>query len=417
MRRSGLVLLLVSAAVLADDTAVEAGGHTKLRLLADWFPGDSLFRDLAGSESVDVEADLRINLAADRGGWSLEAAYQLLALHGDRIDWSRGPGPSEAPVSQRLPGDERRLWDLTHTIRDEGRNALVHRLDRLTAGFASERIVLRFGRQALSWGNGLFYAPMDLVNPFDPAATDTEFKTGDDLFYGQYLRGNGDDVQLAYVFRRDPLSGDVDNDQATSAVKYHGFAGETEFDLLLAESYGDAVAGLGVVRSLGGAVWRGDVVVTDTDTDRAVQVVSNLSYSWVWGGRNVTGAIEYYYNGFGQRDGAYDPASLAGNPDLLQRVARRELYALGRHYLAGSLLVEVSPLWTLTPTLLANLGDPSGLIQLVTRYSLGDNTTFLGSLNLPAGRSGSEFGGIDAGVPGSYLSTGASLFAQIAWYF
>ena len=28
---------------------------------------------------------------------------------------------------------------------------------------------------------------MDIFNPFDPAAVDTEYKVGDDMFYGQYL--------------------------------------------------------------------------------------------------------------------------------------------------------------------------------------------------------------------------------------
>ena len=148
-----------------------------------------------------------------------------------------------------------------------------------------------------------------------------------------------------------------------------------------------------------------------------LQFVTNLSYSWTWSGRNVSGAVEYYFNGFGQQNGNYDPASLAANPDLLERLARRELYALGRNYLAGSLMIEMSPLWLLTPTLLANVDDPSALLQLVTQYSLSDNMTFLGSINVPIGYDGSEFGGIDSGLADTYLSTGVGIFAQLAWYF
>jgi len=37
----------------------------------------------------------------------------------------------------------------------------------------------------LSWGNGLVFSPMDIVNPFDPTAVDTEYKAGDDMLYGQ----------------------------------------------------------------------------------------------------------------------------------------------------------------------------------------------------------------------------------------
>ena len=276
---------------------------------------------------------------------------------------------------------------------------------------------MRFGRQALSWGNGLFYAPMDLVNPFDPAAVDKEYKAGDDMLYGQYLRDNGADVQGAYVVRRNVLSGDVEADEATVAIKYHGFAGAGEFDLLVAHHYGDAVIGVGASHGIGGAQWSADVVVSDTTLDTYVQLTTNLSYSWNKFGKNISGAIEYHYNGFGQKDGRYDPVSLASNRDLLLRLSRGELFTLGRHYLAGSIMIEMTPLWSVSPTLLSNVEDPSALLQLVTNYSLGDNMTLLGSVNLPLGGNGTEFGGIETGIPGRYISSGPGVFAQFAWYF
>jgi hypothetical protein len=133
--------------------------------------------------------------------------------------------------------------------------------------------------------------------------------------------------------------------------------------------------------------------------------------------KNMSGVIEYHYNGFGQSDSRYDPLSLAQNPDLLVRIARGQMFTLGRHYLAGSVLVEITPLWSITPVLLANVGDPSALLQLTTNYSLSDNMTLLGGINLPMGSSGTEFGGIETVQPGLYLSTGPSVFAQFAWYF
>ena len=36
-------------------------------------------------------------------------------------------------------------------------------------------------------------APMDLMNPFDPATIDTEYKAGDDMLYFQYLQDGGND--------------------------------------------------------------------------------------------------------------------------------------------------------------------------------------------------------------------------------
>ena len=412
-----LILLVVSSAATADDSNFQFTGHTKLNATGQSYPDDSAFRTLFGSNSLDAQADARLNLKWRRSGWGFNADYQLVGLHGEYIGLGSNLPPELASLVNRLPNDDRRLFNLTDVISDSGDNALLHRLDRLWLGYSSEKTVIRFGRQALSWGNGLFYAPMDLVNPFDPATIDTEYKAGDDMLYAQYLRDSGDDVQGAAVVRRNALSGEVESEVATYTVKYHGFAGELEYDVLVAESYADTVLGLGMGRSIGGAHWGTDLVITDTDSDTYVQFVTNLSYSWIMKGKNMSGAVEYHYNGFGQNDAHYDPLSLAENPELLARIARGQMFTLGRHYLAGSVMIEVTPLWTVAPVLLANVGDPSALLQLTTNYSLGDNMTLLGSINLPIGSDGSEFGGIETGQPDLYLSTGPGVFAQIAWYF
>jgi hypothetical protein len=407
MRLSALlILLIVSSAVMADDSNFEFTGHTKLNATSQSYPDDSALRALFGSNSLHAQADARLNLKWRDNGWGFNADYQLVGLHGEYVG-----------LGGRLPNDNRRLFNLTDVISESGDNALLHRLDRLWLGYSSEKTVVRIGRQALSWGNGLFYAPMDLVNPFDPATIDTEYKAGDDMLYAQYLRDSGDDIQAAAVIRRNALSGDVESGVATYAVKYHGFAGEFEYDVLVADSYAGSVLGLGWGRGIGGAHWGSDLVITETDSDTYVQFVTNLSYSWMFKGKNMSGALEYHYNGFGQNDSRYDPLSLAQNPELLSRIARGQMFTLGRHHLAGSVMIEVTPLWSVAPVLLANVGDPSALLQLTTNYSLGDNMTLLGSINLPIGSDGSEFGGIESGQPGLYLSTGPSVFAQFAWYF
>ncbi|MCZ6460050.1 MAG: hypothetical protein O6766_11900, partial [Gammaproteobacteria bacterium] len=70
-------------------------------------------------------------------------------------------------------------------------------------------------------------------------------------------------------------------------------------------------------------------------------------------------------------------------------------------------------------TILVNIRDPSALFQLVTNYSLSDNMTLLGSINLPLGASGTEFGGIQSATQMQvrYFSIDVGVFAQIAWYF
>jgi hypothetical protein len=412
------VLLALAVAhagdAVAQDAEYEFGGHTKGRLLGQSFPDNSVFQSIAGSSSLDVEGDLRLNLEADKGRWSFVADYQLFAGYGELVN---PVGLLPIDLIPRLPNDDRRLFNLTATIDEDGKFVALHRLDRLWVGYANDRAVLRFGRQALSWGNGLIFSPMDIVNPFDPTAVDTEYKVGDDMLYGQYLQDSGNDFQAAYVARRDIFSGDPAFAESTAAVKYHGIAGDAEYDLLVARNYGETTLAIGGNRSIGGAVWRGDLVVTDAASGSKTQLVTNLSYSWVWGGKNVSGVLEYYFDEHGLEDGRYDSASLAQNPELLRRLARRQTFTIGRHYLAGGLTIEMTPLWILAPNFFTNLEDRSALLQIVTRNNLSEEMEFIGALNVPLGPDGSEYGGIALEMPGVFLSTDLSLFAQLAWYF
>ena len=399
---------------LPQETEYEFGGHIKGRLLGQSFPDNSAFNQLVGSSALDIESDLRLSLEASKGRWSFDAAYQLFAGYGDRINPA---GLLPGGLSNRLPNDDRRFFNLTDAIDDDGKFVALHRLDRLWVGYANDKAVVRVGRQALSWGNGLIFSPMDIVNPFDPTQVDTEYKAGDDMLYGQYLRDNGHDIQFSYVARRDIVSGDPDSDESTAAVKYHGIAGDAEYDLLVATSYGETTLAVGGNRSIGGAVWRGDLVVTDALSGSKVQLVTNLSYSWVWGDKNVSGVVEYYFDEYGQKDGHYDSQSLAQNPELLQRLARGQSFTIGRHYVAGGLMIEMTPLWIVAPNLFANVEDGSALLQIVTRNNLSEDMEFIGAVNIPIGPDGSEYGGIALDMPGVFLSTDASLFAQLAWYF
>ncbi|MGI9263172.1 MAG: hypothetical protein ACR2QR_14095, partial [Woeseiaceae bacterium] len=411
------LLLLLPLAALADDVTTEFGGHSKTRFLADVYPENSVFYPLTGNGASSLETELRLNFAASKGAWSFDAAWQLYGAWGDRVELMRDFSGASLPGFSHLPTDDRRLMNLTDTLSDDDKFAAVHRLDRLAITYSTDNLVVRAGRQAITWGNGLVFSPMDIVNPFDPTAVDTEYKAGDDMVYGQYLLASGNDIEFAHVFRRDPTTGDTDSFVNTTAIKYHGMFGDSEFDILVADSYNDTTIGFGGNRSVGGAVVHGDVVWVDSPDGGKFQLVANVSYSWVWGGKNISGLVEYYFNEFGLPSGRYDLASLSQNTTLLNRLQRGETFTVGRHYLAGGLSIELTPLWIVTPNLFANLEDASALLQVVSRNSLSDNAEILAAINLPVGPSGSEFGGIGAVLPGTYLSSDLALFVQFAFYF
>jgi len=418
---AGFCLAICVTDSLAQSRASDAvrwsfAGHTKYQYIHTRIPGDSVLQEINGDTLQDHNLEMRLKTSARRGHWDLDADLQFIGVYSDTLDGFRDLQRPAFPARVVI-NDDRRWFDLTHEIRNEGKNASVVRLDRISVAYTGDKTVLRFGRQAISWGTGLLFTPMDIFNPFDPTAVDKEYKAGDDMLYGQYLLDNGNDMQAVAVIRRDLISGDVEQDKSSLAVKYHGFLGSLEYDLLLAEHYAERVIGLGLSTDFGGAIWRGDLVWSDTSSGSVFSAVAGASYSGVTGGRNWTGFLEYYYNGFGQSDGDYSPAGLAANTELLRRLARGELFNLGRHYLGASLSVELTPLLNLTPNLFVNLVDPSAMAQLVLSYDWKQDFQLLGALSLPIGADGTEYGGIEADQEGQYVSTGAYVFAQVAWYF
>jgi len=413
------VLLTVAVAVgaSADDTTYDLGGRIRPQFIFTSYPDNSFFQGVFGSTSEDLNLDARVMLGIDHGHWSIDVDYQFIALYGDKVEFSRELPEELRVLYPHLPTDRTRLFDLTWVLTDSGRTAALNRLDRLSVGYTTDKVVVKFGRQAISWGNGLIYSAMDIFNPFDPAAVDKEYKTGDDMLYGQYLRDNGDDLQSVAVIRRNIATGDVEADVSSLAFKYHGMVGAGEYDALVSRHYGDTLVGVGGNRSIGGAVWQGDLVVTLAEDATVPSLVTNLTYSWTWGGKNFSGVAEYFYNGFGQADGCYSLECLSENPELLNRIARGELFTLGRNYVALSAMIEIHPLFTLTPNLFTNVGDPSALFQVMFQIDPRENLVLLSSVNLPTGSDGTEFGGLSTEVPGLYLSTGPSIVLQLGWYW
>lgn len=399
---------LAQAELLAFDK-----GHVKAEHLLGTYPEDSLVREFIGTPSHDGNGALRLLVRGDHKRFDWQADYEATLRSGDTLELARLlQGSALAPGG--IQDDERRLMDLTHVISESDDYTLLHRLDRLHAGYTGDQAVVRIGRQAISWGNGLIFNPVDFFNPFDPAAVDKEYKSGDDMLYGQLLQDNGNDWEFVSVWRRDE-DGNTDNRVNTNTVKYHAFVGERELEFVAAQHYEDSIASAGGVMNAGGAIIRGDLMFTHTDTDNYLSAVINYSYSWEAFGRNWSGVLEYFFSGMGLREDDY--GAVSDQSDLYTRLARGELYTIGRHYLAAGASIEMNPLLILSPNLFYNMGDNSGLLQLVGRYDLAQSWQLLLAANLPFGASGTEYGGLDVAASDLQFSSGPGLFTQLAFYF
>ncbi len=403
------------------------GGHLRTIGTAAFLDPDAVQRNLDRDPYLDGQVELRLKNQLQMGArWALETHYELVALGGDSRENTSALAETAGGFSDDLLAgqgidDRRRLFDLTGILSDDARHLAYHRLDRLNLSYTPDWGALRLGRQALTWGDGRIFNPMDLFNPFAPTAVQRDYKIGDDMAHLQLPLGAADG-ELLYLPRRDPESGDLSEDQASYALKIHAPVGAFEMDLMAARHYEDGVFGLGGSGYLGDALWRMNATYThmaeggEKDTDDFFQVVANIDYAWIWAGKNIYGLVEVYYNQLGAT-GNY--GQTLGDTALTARQARGEIFTLGRYYFAGQLQVELHPLIQLHTTAIVNLCDPSGLVQPQLLWDIHENWQAILGGQWHWGGQGSEFGGYDVDTLGSRLRQipADQIYLWLSYYF
>lgn len=418
LRQVPAVVLLVAAGLGA---AVAAGqepplrGHVKIQEQLLSAADDSLEASLGYRASRETSLDLRLVGTAAAARFRFDGSYWLRAEAGDAVALRRR---IEALLPALFVDRAATAWlPLDDTLKDGNEMRALQSLDRFSVSYASERWVVTLGRQAYSWGNGIVFRPLDLFDPFAPDAVDESYKPGVDAVYAQRLFPDGSDLTALVVPRRDPATGKVARDQSSAALKWHAAGATVQLDLVAAVDYRDSVLGIGVTGAWGGAVWRASVVPEHlAGGGTEVSLVANLEHAWRWRGRNVSGFIEYYRNGFGRAGRGYSLDELG--PELLARLARGQLFDTGRDYLAVGLRIEATPLLEIDPVLLANAGDRSSLLLLQGSYSITEDLALDFGLRTASGPGGSEFGGMAARRDGGVVEAPpARLFARLARYF
>ena len=380
---------------------------------------DSLSQALDVGSHGDNALQLRLMGNGRFGqGWSWDAAWVLGLRHGPGVELERRL--YEVSPERYIPADRRNGLDLHHTVTDKGERYGEHYLDRLSLTYSDVHAVFRLGRQALTWGGGLVFHPMDLFNPFQPNAVDTEYKTGADMLYGQWLFDSGADIQGVVVPRRDPLTRDLEEEQSSAGLKWHGFIGAEQqygYELMLARDYQSEVLGLALNGTLGGATWTAEAVPTRlSNSSLRTSWLTNIQYAWTCFSRNCTGYAEYYRNGFGVGGTGNTLADLP--VALTDRLARGELFSVSRNYLALGLTLEWTPLLNIKPLLMTNLDDKSALLVVQAVRSLSENASLTLAAQSGMGPRGTEYGGLET-ARGSdvYSPPERYLYARIDWYF
>ncbi|WP_374575272.1 hypothetical protein [Phenylobacterium sp.] len=406
------LILAGLAAALAGSPALAEPLHGRISLAdqAAFNSSDSLDAALGDRATNDALGDLRLTWEPRAGAWDFSVHYELGAEAGPGVATSR----AEAAILGRAPPAT--LLDLTGAVADRDRLTIVHRIDRLAVGYSTPDWVVRVGRQALTWGAGTVFHPMDLVDPFAPDAVDVDYKAGVDMIYVQKLFADGSDLQFIAAPRPARPGGPVEADASTFALHYHGAAGAIGTTAMLARDHGDWTAAAGLSGPLGGAVWNLEIVPTWLDGRAArLSLLANVSDALALAGRNATVFAEYHRNGFGASG---EPALDALPAGLAERIARGQAFTVSRDYLAAGISLEWTPLLTLAPTLIANLDDGSAYLVGQATWSLSDDAVLIAGAQAPMGPGGTEYGGLPLSAGSAVRVAPASRFyLQLRRYF
>lgn len=393
------------------------GGHIKYQIDGTHYKSDNLYAQYGKQSTLDNFLDFRLTAENHWQAWNAQIHYEILARYGDtRKTQTALANTGLVTTTFGLPKDNHRLLKLTDEWGNNEKLEAVQRLDRLFLGYNGEQLVIRIGRQAVSWGNGLIFHPLDIFSPFSPTEIDKDYKTGDDMIYGQWLFDSGDDLQMILLPRRNPDTNNIESEQSSFAFKYRGrYQEQWDFDLLAARHFDENILGIGLNKDILEALWRFDVSATRLkEGGTAVSLITNMDYSWVWFERNFYGFIEYFRNGVGKTQRA---KYLAPDSALQTRLQRGEIYTQNRDYLGGGVQIELTPLFNFYTNLISNLHDSSGIFQIRGIYDWMENLQLIGWLDVPYGDEGTEFGGILIGDSGGNLAPGQRVYLRLIYYF
>jgi hypothetical protein len=278
--------------------------------------------------------------------------------------------------------------------------SVLGRTDRLVLTASQPGAELTVGRQAIAFGSGLFFSPLDLVNPFSPATIDNEYKPGvDAVRFDGYFGTTGRFTAVG------AYAGDWSLDGTVNALYGQGTVGVTDLGGFVGAIHGEPVFGLTAVSGLGPVGLHADATLTLAKEDDAfVRAVAGANHLPT---PTTTVAAELYVQTFGATDPA-DYFTIASSP----RFARGEVWSMGRYYGAVSVGQEITPLVSINGALIANLTDPSALLSPSLTWSAANNTSlglgaFVGLGERPSNTAAtSEFGLYPA-----------SFFANMSAYF
>lgn len=309
-----------------------------------------------GAVDVRLKADGRIG-----DFLTYEAHHQATAIVGGASgeDADVGLSPSLQSATNAYP----QALDLAWQAVSSPQLTTAGRIDRLNLKLVIPHLSVTAGRQAITFGNGYLFTPMDLVAPFNPTFIDTEYKPGIDALRAEGFVGTSGQVSgvIAYL-------GSWDREGMAVALQGSATLGVWDVGVFMASIRGDGVYGVSTAGSIGPVSIRGEGTITLPPEEQAYY--RGLVGADLFFGSGLSLIGEVYYQSLGGAE-AEDYLQVATSP----RFARGELFTMGRYYAALSASYTLTPLVGISAFGIVNLQDPSALVGPGVSWSVSGNAS------------------------------------------
>lgn len=399
-------------------TCKSSEGHFKAAGFFQYWPNFEESSDYLTDVTTGALIDIRLKKqwsAKTDPKWQFKMDYNFQANQSETVRQKRLLNSSDTYFFNL---DQNQLFNLSHVITNQNNQFIYHRLDRLSASYSTTDFTVKFGRQAITWGNGRLFNPMDRFNPFSPSQVDREYKPGIDMITGENILKSGNELSWLLVPKRDRNTQLLDAQHSAFGVKYFRYGERIDTQYALMKDAQEWLLAMQMTGGIGEGLWNIDWIhAYDTQQQQRKQsLVANYQQAWTWFNRNSHGFIELYFNGYGSD--LTKPYLAQLDASLVSKIAENKVFAINQWYLDTGVTIEITPLMTLSPNLIINLQDRSYLVSLQGVYSLTNNDQIILSIQYANGTRGSEFNGLQktADSPNKLINAN-QLFLQFNHYF
>jgi hypothetical protein len=369
-----VVTLFLPAVVFGKDLMFHLGGYGKNLLIRS----NSFFTDepyLLNIDRLRIEGIMSIGNLSHSEIWLDTEA--LLGSYLDTPDFA---------LSQSF--ERTTFFDLNWNLIEKESILLRQNIFRVFTSFQTDNIQVTLGRQRIAWGTGFVWNPTDLLNPVIPVSIERDEKEGVDAAYLA--------IPLSALSRGEVAFAPGKNEgESSGAIRLSTNFLTYDISIIGGEFREDLVVGSDFAGYIKGAGFRGEFSYTWKEGEgNFFRGILNGDYNLPHG---IYVILELYFNGEGTTNkNEYDNESILSGESL----------SLAKHYLAGYMSTNITPLLGIGLYSIVNLDDGSSLIGPSMNYSIIENLDFSLSTYFFTGSDDSELG-----------SQGNYYFAFLQYYY